>query len=169
MPSHSLNQCYVVVNWTLRNKHQWNFNQIIKLFIHENASENIVCKMAAIFPRGRWYAKAASPHCKDYKLTCNRDTSIQTLQWHHMNIMCNSDHQQINCWFNSLSTLTTKKTTMLLITASLWKGNPLVIPLTKDKLCRKHSQVMTVRVKYWFPHFYSNLKLEQWMSQWLWH
>ena len=38
----------------LRNKLQWNFNQNIKLFIHENASENIVCEMAAILPRGRW-------------------------------------------------------------------------------------------------------------------
>ena len=25
-----------------------------QLFIHENASENIVCEMAAILPRGRW-------------------------------------------------------------------------------------------------------------------
>ena len=30
---------------------QWNFNQNTKLFIRENVSENIVCKMAA---RGRW-------------------------------------------------------------------------------------------------------------------
>ena len=32
------------------NKLQWNFNQNIKIFIHENASENIFCKMI----RGRW-------------------------------------------------------------------------------------------------------------------
>ena len=31
------------------NKLQWNFNQKWKLFIHGNASEYIVCKMAAIF------------------------------------------------------------------------------------------------------------------------
>ena len=37
----------VFVNWTL----QWNFNQSIKFFIQENASENIVCKMAAILSR----------------------------------------------------------------------------------------------------------------------
>ena len=29
-------------------------NQNTKLFIHENASENIVCEMAAILSRGRW-------------------------------------------------------------------------------------------------------------------
>ena len=33
-------------------KLQWNFNQNTKLFIHGNASENIVCKMAAILSRG---------------------------------------------------------------------------------------------------------------------
>ena len=36
------------------NKHQWNFNQNTKLFIHENASKNIVCEMAAILSRWRW-------------------------------------------------------------------------------------------------------------------
>ena len=53
-PSHYLNQCWVFVNWTLRNKLQWNFHQNTKLFIHENASENIVCEMVAILSRGRW-------------------------------------------------------------------------------------------------------------------
>ena len=37
MPSHNLNQCWVIVNWALRNKLQWNFNLNTKLFIHENA------------------------------------------------------------------------------------------------------------------------------------
>ena len=45
---------WVIVNWTLRNKLQQNFNQNTKLFILENASENIVCEMAAISSRGRW-------------------------------------------------------------------------------------------------------------------
>ena len=53
-PSHYLNQCCVIVNWTLRNKLQWNSNQNIKLFIHENAFENIVCDMVAILSWGRW-------------------------------------------------------------------------------------------------------------------
>ena len=54
-PNHYLNQCWVIVNWTLRNKLQWNFNyQNTKFFIHKNASENIICKTAAILSRGRW-------------------------------------------------------------------------------------------------------------------
>ena len=68
-PSHYLNQWWNIVNWTLRNKLQWNFNQNTKLFIHEDASENIfctkafihedasvniVCEMATILSRLRW-------------------------------------------------------------------------------------------------------------------
>ena len=53
-PSHYLNQCWNIVNWTLKNKLQWNFNQISKLFIQENASENTVGEMAAILSRWRW-------------------------------------------------------------------------------------------------------------------
>ena len=53
-PSHYLNQYWVIVNWTLRNKLQWLSNQNIKLFIHENASQNIVCEIAAILSRGIW-------------------------------------------------------------------------------------------------------------------
>ena len=47
-PSHSLNQCSVIINWT----HRTNFSEIlvekIVFFIQENAIENVVCKMAAI-------------------------------------------------------------------------------------------------------------------------
>ena len=53
-PSHYLNQCWRIVNWTLGDKRQWNLNQNTKFFIHENAFENIVCEMVAILSRGRW-------------------------------------------------------------------------------------------------------------------
>ena len=51
-PSHYLNQCWVIINWTLRNIIQWNFDQNKKLFIHENSSENVVCERGAILSRG---------------------------------------------------------------------------------------------------------------------
>ena len=41
-----------IVNWTLGNKIQRNFNLHTKLFIGENASGNIVYEMAAILSRG---------------------------------------------------------------------------------------------------------------------
>ena len=42
-----LSKSMLVVNSTLRNKLQWNFNQNTNLFIHQD-------KMAAIFSKGRW-------------------------------------------------------------------------------------------------------------------
>ena len=40
-PSHYLNQWQNIVNWTLKNKIQWNFNRNSYIFIHENAFENM--------------------------------------------------------------------------------------------------------------------------------
>ena len=34
-PSHYLNQCWDIVNWTLRNKSQWNLNRNLYIFIQE--------------------------------------------------------------------------------------------------------------------------------------
>ena len=56
MPSHYLNQCWDIVNWTLKNKLQWNLNQNTKLFIRENALENVIWKMAAML---------SQPQCVD--------------------------------------------------------------------------------------------------------
>ena len=36
------------VNWSLRNKLQWHFNRNSKLFIQDNALEDVVCEMASI-------------------------------------------------------------------------------------------------------------------------
>ena len=46
-PSHYLNQCLNIVNWTLGNKLQWNFNRNWNIFIQENALENVVCRWQA--------------------------------------------------------------------------------------------------------------------------
>ena len=48
MPSHYLNQCWDIVNWTLRNMLQWNLNRNSNMFIEEYAFENIIWKMAVI-------------------------------------------------------------------------------------------------------------------------
>ena len=50
--SHYLNQCWNIVNWTLRNKFEWNCNWNSNLFIHENALENI-CQMVSISSRSQ--------------------------------------------------------------------------------------------------------------------
>ena len=44
MPSHYLNQCRIIVNWTIRNSLNRNSN----IFIQENVFESIVCETATI-------------------------------------------------------------------------------------------------------------------------
>ena len=44
-PSHCLNYCWNIVNWTLKNEFQWNCNQNSNIFIQENAFEHVVWKM----------------------------------------------------------------------------------------------------------------------------
>ena len=46
--SHYLNQCWVIVNWTIRNKLQENFHRNSHYFIEQNALESVICKMEAI-------------------------------------------------------------------------------------------------------------------------
>ena len=48
MPSHYLNQCWNIANWTLRSKLQWNLNRNPYSFIDENAFEYVVWKIVAI-------------------------------------------------------------------------------------------------------------------------
>ena len=47
-PSHYLNQCCNIINWTLGNKLQWNLNRNFHIFIQENKFENIIRKLVAI-------------------------------------------------------------------------------------------------------------------------
>ena len=44
---HYLSQCWPIVIWTLRNKHEWGFNWM-KYFIPKKSVWNVVCKMAVI-------------------------------------------------------------------------------------------------------------------------
>ena len=53
-PSHYLNLCWVIFNWTFRNKLRWNFDIKTKLFINKKESENIVCEKVGILSSGRW-------------------------------------------------------------------------------------------------------------------
>ena len=47
-PSHYLNQCWIVVKWTLRNKLHLIFNRNFNIFIQENAFESVVCEIAIL-------------------------------------------------------------------------------------------------------------------------
>ena len=49
-----LDQCWNIINWTLRNKLQLNFNRDWYIYIQETIFEAVICRMAAILS---W------PHC----------------------------------------------------------------------------------------------------------
>ena len=49
-----MNQCWNIVIRTAGKKIQWNINRHSYISIQENASDNIVCKMATILSRGIW-------------------------------------------------------------------------------------------------------------------
>ena len=48
-----VNKCWNIVDWTLRNRIHWTFNQNSYIFIQENPFKNVVWKMAAILSRPR--------------------------------------------------------------------------------------------------------------------
>ena len=48
-PSHYLAQCWQIVNWTHRKKRQRITNQNTTTCIHENALENVVCKICLFY------------------------------------------------------------------------------------------------------------------------
>ena len=66
--SHYLNQCWNIVNWTLRNKLQWNLNRNSNIFIHENAFESVVCEMATILSRPQCVKSREIMHAPTYWL-----------------------------------------------------------------------------------------------------
>ena len=51
VPSHYLNQCWIILNWTHGNKLHWNLNGNLYIFIQENAFENVVREFAVILSR----------------------------------------------------------------------------------------------------------------------
>ena len=50
-PSHYLKQCWIIVDWTLKNKFQWHLNRNSNILIQENALEHVVCELASILSR----------------------------------------------------------------------------------------------------------------------
>ena len=53
-PSNHLNQWWLIINSSLRNKILWNTNRNVNIFI-KNAFENVVCKMADILSRSQCF------------------------------------------------------------------------------------------------------------------
>ena len=86
--SHYLNQCWFIVNWTLRNKFQWKLIWNSNFFIQENAFENVICEMATILSRGRWVNSLGPSDDIDLGQHCLRKWLVA---WRHQAITWTSD------------------------------------------------------------------------------
>ena len=58
-PSHYLNQCWVIVNWTLRNKFEWNFIKIPNFSFTKMQLKISSVKWRSFCPGGRWVNRQA--------------------------------------------------------------------------------------------------------------
>ena len=76
-PSYYINQCWVIVNWTLRTNFSEMFVKILFFFIHENASGNIVCEMATILSKGINYHHQLDVHIVDKAFTSVLQMSLR--------------------------------------------------------------------------------------------
>ena len=82
-----MNQYWRFVNWTSRNKIQWNFNRHLCIFIQENAFENVVRKTATILSRPHGVSNAAQ--CSSTAMCqANLRSSISTNVSMHYVLMC---------------------------------------------------------------------------------
>ena len=61
-----LNQCWFIVNWTIENKFQGNFDQTMTISIQWNSFEKVVCKMVTIL----YLPQCADPFMGPRQQTC---------------------------------------------------------------------------------------------------
>ena len=80
VPSHYLNQYWLIVNWTLRNKLKWNSNQNTIFFVHDNTFKNVVCKMSAILCRRRWVKGYLAVYIPFLPLKIDNISDVQSLK-----------------------------------------------------------------------------------------
>ena len=76
MTSRYLNQWWLIVNFIIGNKFQWNFNQNASIFTRENRLENIVCKMASILFLCQLVASGQQPPSRQ-----PRTSLTNTISW----------------------------------------------------------------------------------------
>ena len=105
--SHYLNQCWYIVNLTLRNKLQWNINHNWYIFTQENTFEHVVWKMAAVLSRPRcvkWYIFSISRHL----LTINQNmffyafiSAVNNINIHHYSQWMKETSREIGALQNS--------------------------------------------------------------------
>ena len=116
-PSHYLNQCWYIVNWTQWNKFQWNVNRNSYIFIQENPFEKVVWKMAAILSRPQcvydmetlpaspgilaYYQVGAWVFCSNCRVACHcllRHRRLSLSRTLTLLIILDNDHDDVMIW-----------------------------------------------------------------------
>ena len=77
--SHNLNQCWLSVIWTLRNKFLWNLNMNSIIVIQENAFEKVACQNGAYFVQGGWVKDTCAIQLKLSKQCFLKQRSFSSL------------------------------------------------------------------------------------------
>ena len=115
---------------------QWNFNKIIMINILENAFQNVVCKIAAILSMPQCVNSVVCRQRWQQQYRTGREIVLFWVQFYwdlflktvsHITVKIHehhdvSDQWQLDCLFNGLFRLTSKKTSELLL--ALCEGNP---------------------------------------------
>ena len=111
-PSHYLNQYWNIVNWTLRNKLQWNFNRDSHIFIQENALVN-VGKMVAILSLPQCVKTQAAAWGQYLHTTINKSMWYQT----KIKIPASCYTEGVGPWINSYFNVSTQTRVSQLVMA----------------------------------------------------
>ena len=109
-PSHYLDQCWIIVNWTLGNRLQWNLNWNSSIFIQENTFESVVCEMAAILSR----PQCVNPFRSEQNGQCFTDDNFNcifmngTFLWKQLTwLPCSQYHKYVSTEYIMYSAHTT--------------------------------------------------------------
>ena len=92
-----INQCCIIVNWTLANIFQWKFNQNTTIFIEEIACENVVCEMVSILSRPQ-YVNYRLRHCPQLTSVLIEHLSMTSITAWWPFLACLWGFSNLPCW-----------------------------------------------------------------------
>ena len=154
--SHYLNQCWAIVNWTLRNKFQPIFCQNIKLFIHKSASENIVWDMVAILS-SLFYVRKSFAKYTELEMDFALSVYSTYIIWYfvHSTPHCHPSDQYDNyCWSKCCKSYLWQSSIMT--TTLLENGNPRKVLWIAFNYLDCHLPHLRHFLLDWYAVFYCN-------------
>ena len=101
--SHSLNQCWLIVNWTHRNKIQWTFDPNTNIFFEEKGFKMLLTKCEPFWSDlGLLTLEYWCPNQSDIQFP-SQQGYITVMSHEHHGIL---NYKQLNCLFNNFRLIT---------------------------------------------------------------